>query len=121
MNRNQNLREFLPQDGFAGTLIGRAWIPTAVSGKTAGPSPVWLTESGVLELSSIAPTCAELLDNGFSTKGVDASKLANVGSYDAIMANTLASKRDANLPYFLSPVDLQAIKACGVKIGRAHV
>ena len=30
------------------------------------------------------------------------------------MANTLAAQRNSSVPYFLSPIDLQAIKACGV-------
>ncbi len=110
----QNGLQFLPKDGFTGTLIGRAWIPAALTQSIAGPSPVLITEKGVLELTNIAPTCAELLNNGFSTNGLDLSKLKNLGSYDTIMANTLAANRDQDIPHFLSPVDIQAIKACGV-------
>ncbi len=114
MTSQENYRQFLPQDGFAGTLIGRVWVPTALTQNIAGPSPVWITEKGVLDLTSIAPTCAEVLNNGFSTEKIDFSKLKNLGHYDDIMANTLAAKRDDNIPHFLSPVDIQAIKACGV-------
>ena len=53
--------QFLPEDGFRGTLLGRAWLPATLTGSVAGPSPVLLTEQGVLDLSQIAPTCAELL------------------------------------------------------------
>jgi fumarylacetoacetate (FAA) hydrolase family protein len=37
-----------------------------------------------------------------------------MGSYDEIIANTLSSQRDGEIPHFLSPIDLQSIKACGV-------
>ena len=56
---------FLPHDGFVGTLIGRAWVPSPQSAKIAGPSPVLISEEGVFDLSRIAPTCAELLGRVF--------------------------------------------------------
>jgi fumarylacetoacetate (FAA) hydrolase family protein len=114
MNAEVGVREFLPVDGFAGTLVGRAWVPAALTGTVAGPSPVLVAEEGVFDLSTIAPTCAELLAGGFSSAGFDPGEGLNLGSYDAIMANTMASQRDTGVPYLLSPIDLQPIKACGV-------
>jgi fumarylacetoacetate (FAA) hydrolase family protein len=73
-----------------------------------------LAEEGVFDLSRIAPTCAGLLNNGFSRSAVDFSQLDRLGSYDDIMANTMSKQRVSAAPYFLSPVDLQSIKACGV-------
>jgi len=105
---------YLPQDGFAGTLVGRAWVPGALSRNVAGPSPVLVDEDGVFDLSSIAPTCAQLLSNEFSRQRYDTRLLPRLGSYKEIMANTMAAQRDLDAPYFLSPIDLQAIKACGV-------
>lgn len=105
---------YLPQDGFSGTLIGRVWVPSALSGKAAGPSPVLVTEVGVFDLSRIAPTCAELLGNGFSRAGYEFGKQSRLGSYEEIMANTMAIQRKSTGPHFMSPIDLQAIKACGV-------
>ncbi len=109
-----NVQRFLPEDGFDGTLIGRAWIPTAVSGKAAGPSPVLLTAAGIIDLSPQAPTCAELLNQDFAAVMTAGRQLPNLGSYAEIMANTIAPQRDPDVPRFLSPIDLQAIKACGV-------
>ena len=114
MQPEMDYRDYLPVDGFAGTLIGRVWVPGALTGTVAGPSPVILTDDGVFDLSSIAPTCAELLANGFSREASDLSKLKLLGSYDEIMANTITSQRKKDVPYFLSPIDLQSIKACGV-------
>jgi fumarylacetoacetate (FAA) hydrolase family protein len=105
---------YLPQDGFLGTLIGRVWLPSALSGKVAGPSPVLVIDDGVFDLSSIAPTCAELLSNGFSREGCNIVKQARLGSYEEIIVNTMAAQRNSAVPHFLSPIDLQSIKACGV-------
>jgi len=55
-----------------------------------------------------------LLANGFSSEGSDLSNLNLLGSYDEIMANTMAPHREDEVPYLLSPIDLQSIKACGV-------
>ncbi len=112
---DNNYQAFLPEDGFTGSLIGRAWVP-ALSDKPAGPSPVLISADGIFDLSSIAPTCAELMNNNFSTKSVDISSLAHLGSYDDVMANTLAARaqRNNDVAYFLSPIDVQSIKACGV-------
>ena len=110
--------EYLPQDGFTGTLIGRAWVPASLSYaevlSIAGPSPVLVTTEGIFDLSRLAPTCSELLARGFSRESLEADKLVRIGSYAEIMANTLAAERNPAFPYFLSPLDLQAIKACGV-------
>jgi fumarylacetoacetate (FAA) hydrolase family protein len=108
------LYDYLPVDKFAGTLIGRAWVPATLTGSVPGPSPVLLTVEGVFDLSGIAPTCAELLSNGFNLCECEIGDLSRLGGYAEIMANTLAIQRNAESPYFLSPIDLQSIKACGV-------
>jgi fumarylacetoacetate (FAA) hydrolase family protein len=113
MSPTEDGLSYLPKDGFAGTLIGRAWVP-ASGGVIAGPSPVLLTERGVFDLSPLAPTCAELLNRGFSKSDADLARLRSIGRCGEIMANSLAPRRDDSVPYFLSPVDLQAVKACGV-------
>jgi fumarylacetoacetate (FAA) hydrolase family protein len=110
----ENLSSHLPSDGFAGTLIGRVWAPAGPHQEIAGPSPVWVTEKGVLDLSPLAPTCSDLINNGFSARDCDVSRLRSLGDYGEILANTLAPRRDPGLSHFLSPVDLQAVKACGV-------
>jgi len=108
------MKDYLPQDGFSGTLIGRAWVPASLTGTIAGPSPILLADDRVLDLSKMAATCSELLNLGFSGRDIDRKALPRLGSYAEIMANTLAPQRDEGLPYFLSPIDLQSIKACGV-------
>ncbi len=117
MNESITVHDYqscLPADGFTGTLIGRAWLPAALTGTVAGPSPILVTENGVHDLSAVAPTSAALLNRGFRRSDIDTAQLPRIGDYVAIMANTLAEQRDPARPWFLTPVDLQAIKACGV-------
>ena len=109
-----NYNQFLPNDGFSGTLLGRVWLPASLTGSVAGPSPVLVTEQGVFDLSQIAPTCAELLNNEFSRQTIEGTMLLRLGSYEDLMANTMQKTVDEERPYFLTPIDLQAIKACGV-------
>ena len=107
-------KSYLPKDGFTGTLIGRVWIPTQLTGSIAGPSPVLITETAVFDLTPIAPTCADLLNSDIDITKLDLSKLQGLGSYDEIMENTTAVSRNPTIPHFLSPIDIQSIKACGV-------
>ena len=111
---NEMIEKFLPTDRFAGTLVGRAWLPASATGSVAGPSPVWLREDGIYDLSGIAPTCAELMAGGTGWTQQGTTGLARIGMFADMMANTLAAEPAGDAPYFLTPIDLQSIKACGV-------
>ncbi len=115
---NKNLHSVLPEDGLTGTLVGRVWLPASQTGSVAGPSPVWLNPDGVFDLSALAPTLSQLLEQGFSSDRADLKDMRRLCSVDQLLTNTMAPleqrKRDAEMPYLLAPVDLQAIKACGV-------
>ena len=47
------MAEILPEDGFAGTLIGRVQTP-------AGPSVVAVRQDGVFDITATAATVADL-------------------------------------------------------------
>lgn len=102
--------QFLPNDGFAGTLIGRAWTIDSIP----GPSPVIITKEGVFDLSPIAPTTSQLLNEIFNPKSLDLSQLKRIGSYEELIANSFVPHKSMKKTYFLSPFDLQSLKACGV-------
>ncbi len=102
MTSEENVRQFLPEDGFAGVLIGRVWTPAAVTGSIAGPSPVLLSEDGVFDLSAIAPTCGDLLNDGFMAADYAVSQLPRLGGYDEIMTNTMVADRDDAPPFSLA-------------------
>lgn len=101
----------LPEDGCAGTLVGRAWVP----GSPPGPSVVLVRADGVWDITRTAPTCSALLNADDPVALARAARDAvRLGAVEEILANSGADARDARRPYLLAPVDLQAIKACGV-------
>lgn len=100
----------LPTDGLSGTLVGRVWLP----GDPPGPAVVALREGGVFDISTAAPTMADLCATPDPVTLVHAVAGAAVGSLEEILANSSAGALDPEKAYFLAPVDLQAIKACGV-------
>lgn len=106
----------LPADGLAGTLIGRAWIPGAVS----GPSPVVIRPEGVFDLSGHFPTLTDLLEHNEPLSAVRAAAGTRVASIEALLENSHPNP-DTTKPYLLPPVDLQVIKAAGVTFAASMI
>ncbi|HBX56313.1 fumarylacetoacetate hydrolase family protein [Pseudomonas sp. UBA2684] len=106
----------LPEDGLTGTLIGRIWLPGAVS----GPVPVLLHKDGVFDLSAVAPTLAGLCELDDLPTRLHDSRVQWVCSVAELLANS-GSQRDATRPSLLAPADLQVIKAAGVTFASSMV
>ncbi len=100
----------LPQDGLAGTLVGRVWL----GGTLPGPAVVALRPDGVFDLSAHYPTMSTLLDTAQPCEAVRKAPGQRLCSVDALLANSLPGNRDTTLPYLLAPCDLQVVKAAGV-------
>jgi fumarylacetoacetate (FAA) hydrolase family protein len=102
----------LPADHADATLIGRAWVP----GRVPGPSPVAIRDGLVFDLSRTVATCAELTNSADPPRvvreGINGARM--LGSAAGLLANSAHDRRDPKQPYFLAPVDLQAVRACGV-------
>ncbi len=107
---------FLPEDKYAGTLVGRAWLPASGPGRPGGPAVIAVREDGVYDLSSLAPTCAELMeadDPPALAGSIDGA--VRIGTLGELLGNSLPNRdRDRSRPFLLAPVDLQSVKACGV-------
>ena len=86
--------DILPDDGTAGTLIGRVQ-------RTTGPSVVAVRADGVFDITAVAPTVADLC-NADDPVALARSEGERIGSLDEV------------IPQLLAPIDLQAIKAAGV-------
>jgi fumarylacetoacetate (FAA) hydrolase family protein len=100
-----------PVDGYAGTWVGRAWVP----GAAEGPSVVLVRPGGVYDVSRHVATVSALLDltdpAGF-LRSLPADR--PLGSVEELLRNSDPAERDASRPWLLAPIDLQAIKAAGV-------
>lgn len=98
----------LPADGTAGTLVGRVFRPGL------GASVVAIRADGVFDVTGAFATTSDLFDAANPAAAIAAVPGERIGDFAAILANTTPDGRDAAKPYFLSPVDLQAVKAAGV-------
>ena len=68
-----------------------------------------------MDVTGAAPTVSEFCNRRDELPGTDAADDGvSIGSFDDILANSSADTRQDGVPYFLSPIDLQAIKAAGV-------
>ncbi len=100
----------LPDDYRRATLVGRIWRP----GEVPGPSVVALRGGDVRDVSHLAPTVSELLNLDDPVDALWAHEGEYVGAIEDVLDNSLPAARRPDRPFFLAPVDLQAIKACGV-------
>ena len=83
--------DFLPSDWRKGMFFGR--VQTA-----EGPSPILVRDGIAYDMSSVAPTVAQLAD----MLPLPSNSGRRIGSLDSLSTP------------LLSPVDLQCVKACGV-------
>ena len=112
MDLSLSLKDTLPSDGAAGTLVGRAWMP----GNPAGPSVVLVKADGLYDLTARYSTLSALLNENNPTEaahqaGKGAKRLC---SLEEAIANSPSDHRKPDKPHLLAPADLQALKACGV-------
>jgi fumarylacetoacetate (FAA) hydrolase family protein len=102
-----SLVEILPDDTYAGVLVGRLWV----DGPTPGPRTVAVREDGLFDLSALAPTLSDLFDLPDPVAAARAHAGTRLGSLEAAIE---ASR-------LLAPCDLQAIKAAGVTFAASLV
>ncbi|MDP4004701.1 fumarylacetoacetate hydrolase family protein [Methylobacterium sp. NEAU K] len=107
-------REILPADGSRGALVGRVWRP-----EVSGPSVVAVRadadgDARVIDVTARFPTVSDLCEAKDAAAALRDAEGEDIGSLDAILANTPPDSRDAGRPWLLAPVDLQALKAAGV-------
>jgi fumarylacetoacetate (FAA) hydrolase family protein len=110
MELKLSAQEALPQDGTAGTLVGRVWMP----GDPGGPHVAIALGDALHDLTETFPTLSALLEQADPGKAARAAAGGKLCKLEACLANTPPELRDPHKPYLLAPADLQALKACGV-------
>ena len=104
-----------PEADFqTGTFVGRVWSP-----EVAGPLLVTLRDGRLIDITSAAiPTMRDLLEMEDPASVVAKAEGPDVGAF----ADLLALREPAlDVPHLLAPIDLQAIKACGVTFARSMI
>ncbi|VVO06726.1 fumarylacetoacetate hydrolase family protein [Pseudomonas fluorescens] len=92
-----------------GTWVGRVWRPEL------GPSVVLLNNAAVYDISAQVSTVSALLELEDPVSWLRNLPLAEpLIELQALLHNSDPAQRDAQLPWLLAPIDLQAIKAAGV-------
>jgi fumarylacetoacetate (FAA) hydrolase family protein len=99
----------LPRDGFSGALAGRVW-----RADLGGPSVVAIRADGVFDVTRAFPTMRDLCEQPDPAAAIRAASGERIGAVDEILAATPRDAAPAGETRFLSPLDLQAIKAAGV-------
>jgi fumarylacetoacetate (FAA) hydrolase family protein len=100
----------LPADHRRALLIGRIFDPAA-----GGPALVRVDGDAVFDLSAVAPTSTELLEQRDPASVVRSARgLPHRAALADVLANSAFDRQDPAKPYFLAPCDLQALKAAGV-------
>ena len=112
MDLTLTLKDTLPSDGTAGTLVGRAWAP----GNPGGPCVVLVKADGLYDLTPRFATLSALLNEKNPTEAAHAAAKSakRICSLEESIANTPSDHRTPDKPHLLAPADLQALKACGV-------
>ncbi len=93
-----------------GVLLGRATVPGF-----SYPRIVTVRGGRIVDITAkAAPTVRDICELGDPAGYVAGAAGTDLGTVDAIVGNSWASDRDAAVPFLLSPIDLQAVKAAGV-------
>ncbi len=99
--------ERVPADGV---VLGRA-----MADGWSHPAIVTIRDGLIFDITSKeAPTSRDVCeqdDPGAYVRGASGKEICTL---DALISNSVVSRRDTGKPYLLSPVDLQAVKAAGV-------
>ncbi|MEX0628519.1 MAG: fumarylacetoacetate hydrolase family protein [Cucumibacter sp.] len=93
-----------------GVLLGRVRHPDV-----AHPLVVTVHDGEVFDITGKrAPTVRDVCELADAVSHVETARDRPIGPLDEIAANSRQQTRQPGKPYLLAPVDLQAIKACGV-------
>ena len=103
--------DILPADADQATLVGRLFLPDPV----AGPAVVTVRDGMLFDITRDIPTIGHLLSESGAAQRVRRAQGPEIGSIGDFAANGPSGER----PHLLAPVDVQAIKACGVTFARS--
>lgn len=111
-----SIKRFLPEDLSQAHLLGRVLIPGE------GPSVVMVRNGEVLDITHQVSTMAELLNMPAPTAFLDGlTGGRSLGAVEQLIRDSLDAQPPSAKPTLLAPIDLQAIKACGVTFATSMI
>ncbi|WP_374632064.1 fumarylacetoacetate hydrolase family protein [Ferrovibrio sp.] len=99
----------LPKDGAKAALAGRLWLPDA-----GGPAVIRIDGDQVTDITAAFPLMRDLCETGNPAAALHSARGVSLGSLADILEASAKAKNDPAVMHLLAPVDLQAVKACGV-------
>jgi len=102
----------LPEDWRDGCFAARVMTPD-------GPSAVAVLRGAAFDMTPAFGTTSAWLNEPDPVAAIRARGVPMPIDLPAALANSAHGKRDAAKPWLLAPVDLQAVKACGVTYVRS--
>ncbi len=99
----------LPTDAERACLIGRVWNP-----EVSGPCVVVYRDGDLLDITTSFPTVHDLQEQANPAAAIAQTTGPILGSLVEILSNSLEPTVNSYRSRLLAPVDLQAVKACGV-------
>ncbi len=101
-------QETLPQAGRDAALAGRVWLPGV------GPAVVRVDAGAVIDISTSFATMRDLCETPDPATALRDASGAPIGKLQDILDASISARGDQAQLHLLAPVDLQAVKACGV-------
>ncbi len=101
----------LPKEGI---FLGRVWRP-----EFEGPSVVTIRDNNVVDITNkTCPLIRDICELDAPANYVEHAQGEIIGDFESIAKNKVG---DLSQPHFLAPLDLQAVKACGVTFAKSMV
>lgn len=113
---NFSLQNSLPDQCSQGTWLGRAWLPAEFSCLgLAGPHLMTVQDGQVFDLGKEISSVTQVLEHTAPVELIKSASRHAVCTLDELLDNSFfQNTRELSAPCLLSPVDVQAVKACGV-------
>ena len=106
--------KLLPENHEKAILLGRIRMPRT-DADPGGVFVVRVTANEVYDLTPYTPTLSDIINQDDAVEFLTSLPGTTcIASFEEIATNTLAGKTSFDKPCFISPVDLQPVKACGV-------
>ena len=87
----------------------------------SGPAICTLRDGVVHDITAQVPTLAHLLPCDKPSDVIGTAEGPPLGAIEEIVENSDEAVRDPRAPYLLAPIDIQAVKACGVTFAQSLV